>query len=306
MKVLLTTFCLAALNATASPPEADRAAILSMAGTFEVTFRFTEDAALALDYIIISKPYEEHALEVVVVAEDTPERVILQHLLIVTNSKNKTDMVIKHWAQVWTWEDTEMLSYTGQDGIDEWSRVSLSEDEAAGTWTQLVTSVDDTPRYEGFGKWSHELGISTWIGENTSRPLPRREYSKRYDYDHILGNNTHTVSANGWLHFQDNLKVLTREGTPTALAHETGLNKYVRTESPRAGIATAWWKENHKAWDGIRAFWLSAGENAEKTFSYTTSIEGIGLPKALDELEKKTHSAEEISSALNPFLILNK
>jgi hypothetical protein len=306
VNALLTTFCFAALNAHAAPPEADRAAILSMVGTFEVTFQFTEDAALAPDYKIVSEPYEEHAMEVVLVAEDTAERIILQHLLLVINPKKKADMVIKHWAQVWTWQDTKMLSYSGQDGIDEWSCVSLSAHEAAGKWTQLVTSIDDTPRYEGSGKWQHKLGVSTWKGTDTARPLPRREYSKRHDYDQILGSNTHTVGVNGWLHFQDNFKVITRDGTPTALAHETGLNQYVRTESPRAEIAVSWWKENQGTWDGIREFWLNAGESAEDTFSYTTSHDGIGLSSALGELEKRKPSTEEISNALGPFLLINK
>lgn len=277
-----------------------------MAGSFDVTFQFTEDAALAADYKIVSKPYEEHALEVVVVAEDDPERIVLQHLLVVSGSEGKRDKVIKHWAQVWSWEDTEMLSYSGEDGIDEWTRVSLTAGEAAGKWTQLVTSVDDTPRYEGIGKWEHELGISTWTGTDTSRPLPRREYGKRDDYDHIFGNNTHMVSANGWLHFQDNLKVITREGRPKALAHETGLNRYIRTDSSRAAIAVSWWEDKREAWDGIRRFWLDAGESAAKSFSYNTSHDGVGLSKAMDELVRTKPSDEEISKVLSPYLILEK
>lgn len=274
-----------------------------MAGTFNVTFSFTEDAALAPEYDIGSKPYAENAMEVVLVAEDTPERIILQHLLVVEDTKKKTDMVIKHWAQVWSWEDTEILDYSGEDGIDEWEKTTIPENDAVGKWTQLVTSVDDTPRYEGAGKWKHSHGISTWTGSDTRRPLPRREYTKRHDYDYILGSNTHTISANGWLHFQDNLKVLDRGETPVALAHETGLNQYIRTESPRATAATAWWKENHEAWDGIRSFWISAGEKADTLFAYTTSAEGTSLSERMDRLVKSAPAPEEIESALTPYII---
>lgn len=306
MKATLPILFAAALNLHAAPPESDRAAILSMAGTFDVTFSFTEDAALAPDYEILSKPYQENALEVVLVAEDTPERIILQHLLIVENTKEKTDMVIKHWAQIWSWEDTEMLDYAGHDGIDEWKKVSVPNSEATGNWTQLVTNVDDAPRYEGSGAWRHSHGISTWTGTDTRRPLPRREYTKRDDYDYILGSNTHTVSANGWLHFQDNLKVLDRGETPVALAHESGLNQYVRTESPRAAAATAWWQKHHEPWAGIRAFWISESGRAQENFSYTTSHGGNGLSKTLGELVKTNANPSKISEALSPYLTIDR
>lgn len=303
MKALIATLCLSTAAIHAAPPEADRAAILSMAGTFDVTFRFTEDAALAPGSEIISKPYIENALEVVVVAEDTPERITLQHLLVVSDPTTKADAVVKHWAQVWTWQDTELVDYAGSEGLDEWKRISLSSQEAAGKWTQLVTSVDDTPRYEGIGKWKHGYGISTWTGTDTRRPLPRREYTKRDDYDYLLGTNTHTVGPKGWLHFQDNIKVIDRGEAPQAIAHETGLNGYARTESPRAETATRWWQENRAAWDGIRGFWLTAMDDSEKAFAYTTSQNGTGLSKALSELTAGKPSAGEISQTLSPYLI---
>tara|TARA_B110000037_G_scaffold171357_1_gene194499 strand:+ start:428 stop:1348 length:921 start_codon:yes stop_codon:yes gene_type:complete len=306
VKAISSILFAAALYLQAAPPEADRTAILSMAGTFNVAFSFTEDAALSSGYEIVSKPYTASALEVVVVAEDTPERIILQHILVVEDSKKKTDVVIKHWAQVWSWEDTEMLDYAGHDGIDEWKKASVPKEEVAGKWSQLVTSVDDTPRYEGSGTWKHSHGISTWTGAETRRPLPRREYTKRDDYDYILGTNTHTIGANGWLHFQDNLKVLDRGETPVALAHETGLNQYVRTESPRAVAATAWWEEHQHPWNSIRAFWVNAGEKAEKTFSYTTSHDGNGLSKTLGKLVESDTDSTKIHEALSPYLITDK
>lgn len=306
MKATLAILFATALHIHASPPEADRAAILAMVGTFDVAFSFTEDAALATDYEISSKPYTENALEVVVVAEDTLERIVLQHLLIVEDAKKKTDMIIKHWAQVWSWEDSEMLDYAGRDGIDEWKIAKVSQNDVAGKWTQLVTSVDDTPRYEGAGRWKHSHGISTWTANDIRRPLPRREYTKRDDYDYILGSNTHTISAKGWLHFQDNLKVLDRGEAPVALGHETGLNEYVRTESPRAAAAITWWEEHHAAWDNIRTFWISAGDKADKFFSYTTSHDAKGLSKALAELVKSKANASKISETLSPFLSIDQ
>lgn len=87
-----------------SPPQADREAILGMAGVFEVHFRFREDAQLVEHAETVSKPYGEQSLEVAMVVSDTPSRITLQHLLVVTDSKKNEDHVVKHWSQVWTWE----------------------------------------------------------------------------------------------------------------------------------------------------------------------------------------------------------
>jgi len=277
-----------------------------MVGTSDVTFSFTEDAALAPGYEIVSKPYTENALEVVIAAQDTPERLILQHLLVVEDTKKKADMVIKHWAQVWSWEDTEILEYTGQDGIDDWRKATVSKSDVAGKWRQLVTSIDDTLRYEGAGIWKHSHDISSWTGTDTRRPLPRHEYPKRNDSDYVLGSNTHTIGANGWLHSQDNLKVIARSETPIALAHETGLNQYIRTESPRATAATAWSEKHPRPWNDIRAFWISAGEKAEENFSYTTFHDGNSLSKTLGDIVEANNGPSKISKALSPYLILDQ
>ena len=172
-----------------SPPDADRNAILAMAGTHKVHFKFRETAILNEDYKHASEPYDEEAIEIVTVVENSPERIALQHLLVV-QPENEEPKVIKHWAQIWTWQDTEILDYTGEDGMHEWSVSKLDPTQAEGTWSQLVTQVDDTPRYESYGKWSHTDGESSWESAPTRRPLPRREYTKRDDYDYMLAHTT--------------------------------------------------------------------------------------------------------------------
>ena len=303
---LLTVLFAAPLVFAGSPPQADRDAILAMAGVFDVTFRFTEDAQLADEAEAVSEPYGEQALEVVVVAEDTPARITLQHLLVIGDSTKKEDQVIKHWSQVWTWEDTHMLDYSGSEDLEEWSVTKRKLEEAAGTWTQLVTNIDDAPRYEGAGIWRHRLGISTWTGADTRRPLPRREHTKRDDYDYLFGTNTHIVTKAGWFHQQDNLKIIDRGGEPQAIAHETGMNSYKRVESGRAEIAREWWREHGAAWDGIRAFWLGAIGETEGSFAYRTSADGNGISKTLGELVAAKADAAAIEAKLRPYLIQNK
>lgn len=305
MHYKITCLLLASASmAMASAPEADRRAILAMAGNFKVTFDFQETAVLAKDYPTVSKPYHEEAFEVVSVAEDTPERITLQHLLVVGSSEKPH--VIKHWAQVWTWEDTRILDYAGTDGSDVWERHTVAAAKASGRWSQLVTSVDDTPRYEGMGTWTHEFGESSWTSEPTRRPLPRREYEKRDDYDYLIVINRHTLTPSGWIHSQDNRKVVDRAGKKLIIAHETGLNRYSRTDDVLATKATSWWLENQSVWNPIRKFWVQAGEGEGDTFSYQTTHDGVGLSKKFDELEKSKPTPEAIAAALTPYLSVSR
>lgn len=295
--LLLLTSATFALGAA---PEQDRQAILKMAGNFKVTFDFEETYPIAPDYKPLSKPYHEEAVEVVTIAEDTPDRITLQHLLVVGSAEKSH--VIKHWAQIWTWEDTKLLDYAGSQGKDAWERHTASADQAKGQWSQLVTSVDDTPRYESLGKWTHEAGESSWISEPTRRPLPRREYEARDDYDYLVVLNRHTLTPTGWVHAQDNKKVVDRDGKKYVLSRETGLNQYNRTDDPLAAKATEWWAANSGVWNSIRNFWVEAGEKPGPKFSYETMLDGVGISKKFKELEKEKPDAESVNKALTPYL----
>jgi len=285
------------------PPNQDREAILAMAGTHKVTFRFEETAQIAPDYDLKNGFYEADATEVVEVVEDSPTRITLQHLLVV-GDEDEAPTVIKHWAQIWTWQDTEILDYCGSDEIHQWNKVTMMPSEVAGTWSQLVTQVDDTPRYESFGHWVHEAGESSWESMPTRRPLPRREYTKRDDYDYLLVTNRHTLSNRGWVHAQDNRKVVDREGEPRrVLCFESGLNRYVRQADPRAAVAKTWWSEHSAFWGDVREFWETSGEQAPQSFAYTTSKNGEALSKLLKRMQEKPPGTDEVTTALRPYVI---
>jgi hypothetical protein len=298
-RIALLLLASATLSWAAPPPE-DRQAILAMAGKFKVSFHFEETFPVAPSYTPLSKPYHEEAIEVVEIAEDTPERITLQHLLVV--AKEGKSQVIKHWAQVWTWEDTQLLDYAGSDGKDLWLRRKISATEAKGKWSQLVTSVDDTPRYEGLGQWVHEWGESSWTSEATRRPLPRREYEARDDYDYLIVTNRHSLTPTGWAHSQDNRKVVDRDGKKYILAHETGLNLYNKTEDSSAAKASEWWKDHATVWNSIRNFWIDAGQQAGPEFKFHTTLDGISLRKKFAELEKSKPDSKAIVEALSPYL----
>jgi len=236
-------------QAGACHPEQDRAAILQMAGTYRVEFAFDETVSLQEGYSLKS-PYRASATEVVRVLEDTPHKVSLQHLLVMERDGQRAPL--KHWRQDWTFEDTELLEFRGRR---TWERHALPPSESRCTWSQAVFEVDDGPRYEGSGRWTHARGLSAWESRETWRPLPRREYTKRADYDALVGTNRHALTPTGWVHEQDSLKLVLGP-TPYALARERGVNLYTR--QPGEGTApevSAYWTRTQDYWREVREQW---------------------------------------------------
>ncbi|MBK1854611.1 hypothetical protein JO972_06555 [Verrucomicrobiaceae bacterium 5K15] len=280
----------------------DRAAILAMAGKYKVTFNFHETYALNPQYTLKKKAYQESAHEIVKVVEDSGKHIVLQHLLQVDHG---TDIVVvKHWGQVWTYQDTEILEY--QQGTT-WKKKTLTSNQAQGTWSQYVTQTDDSPRYEGYGTWNHFAGASIWTSEESPRPLPRREYTKRKDYDVVMGVNTHAISANGWVHEQANRKLVKRDGKMEFLCAERGFNIYEKADDHDFSQAENYWKANQSFWKNMRGFWNQAISNST-TFSYRKNANDTSLRKATRRLipsddNEKGASSEEIATALEAFIV---
>ena len=211
----------------------DRQAILAMAGKYKVEFNFMETVALAKGYAA-KPPKRSGATELVLVIEDTPRRIELQHILVMGDPAT----VVKHWRQRWDYEDADLVEFQGHA---TWAHRRLGPAEAKGTWTQSVFEVDDAPRYEGVGRWVHAGDSSSWESNETWRPLPRREYTTRDDYQVLLGRNRHTVTPAGWVHEQDNVKVRL-DPSRELLVREAGLNRYTRVDKDLAA-GEAYWKE---------------------------------------------------------------
>jgi hypothetical protein len=239
-----TTGSTAAAAAPACDPASDRAAIRAMAGEYEVSFSFAESLALAAGYQLRDR-YQTRGSELVLVVQDTPSQLSLQHLLVAGGT------VIKHWRQDWTFQDPEVLEYRGQGA---WEKRQLPPELIRCGWTQAVFEVNDAPRYEGWGRWQHVGGVSVWTSNETWRPLPRREYTKRDDYDVIVGVNRHVITPAGWAHEQDNSKVVLRGGF-RPLVREHGVNTYDRARGRDFSAARAYWQRTGDFWREVRACW---------------------------------------------------
>jgi hypothetical protein len=254
MKILALVLLFVASIASASEPtvfDQDRHAILAMAGEFEVSFEFDETVSLRTGYQL-KPPQRTSATEWVQVIEDTGKHIVLQHLLVLGDKH----WVVKHWRQDWSYEAPLVWEFEGHQHFEVHE---YSADETRGTWQQAVFEVEDSPRYASIGRWRHVGKVSQWTSAETWRPLPRREYTKRSDYDVLLGINRHTITPEGWVHEQDNTKFDTTDsaGEPF-LAREIGRNVYKRTTAYDFSAGQEYWKKTADFWASVRQDWQEA------------------------------------------------
>ena len=224
--------------------KADIEAIKAMCGCMDIKFEFAETISPNKDYKFY-KNYLSGGTELAFIIEESPNKLVIQHLLVVMDT-----MIIKHWRQDWIYEGKEMFSY---DKNQRWTKKMLTKEESKGKWIQKVYQVDDSPRYEGIGTWIKADGKTYWES-TTDAPLPRREYSKRSDYNVLQRTNRHEIKDYGWVHEQDNKKIL-RKNVDTIIAEEKGWNTYKRVNDKKCQAAIDWWSKNKNYWKHVRAVW---------------------------------------------------
>jgi hypothetical protein len=270
----------AATEASAAcDPEKDRQAILAMAGGYDVKFEFMETVALAEGYALQS-PYRVGATELVIVAEDTPGKVVLQHILAMGKGKDRRSL--KHWRQDWIFEARDVLEYRGGE---TWARRPLAESQRRCAWTQQVFGIEDGPRYGSWGRWVHQGGVATWTSQDTWRPLPRRE-EDRDDYDVIVGINRHTITPTGWMHEQDNGKLVLR-GRNQLLARERGVIPYTRAPAEDFSAIVKSWRETEAFWRDVRAAWDQVIRSRERLSFLPSAKRPRSLNSDLNDLREK-------------------
>lgn len=302
MKPLRISLAVALLCGTAVASEEsfekDRKAILSMAGDFKIGFHFQETLSLRDDYEVKGKPYDESAFETVKVVEDSGRRIVLQHLLQVGST------VVKHWSQIWTYEDTEILEFQGHR---TWTMKHLDPEEVKGKWTQRVTQVDDSPRYESVAAWVHDEQSSSWTAL-ANRPKPRRE-TKRDDYDLLVVTNRHTITSKGWFHEQDNEKWVKRDNESYPLCREVGFNPYLRVTDHDFAKANDYWEKTSPFWKDVRQVWEELSPT-EGSFRVTMSSDSGRRFDVMSDLIEEVEDGDapevsEIRASLKPFVHAN-
>ena len=224
--------------------EQDKASIKGLCGIYKVTFDFAETFSPDTAYKFHNR-YHEAGIEYVFLVEETDKKIALQHLLIVNDS-----IIVKHWRQDWVYENTQVYGYYKND---EWIKKELTPEQAKGTWTQKVFSVDDSPRYEAYGTWVHVDGKHYWEGTNDA-PLPRREYTKRNDYNVLRRHARMEINEDGWTLVQDNEKISRESGIDRLLCWEKGIEHFSRGKY-NATPAMKYWEKQKNYWADVRKVW---------------------------------------------------
>lgn len=279
-----------------SKKQEDIKAIKSMCGCYEVKFNFTETFSYPKDSATYKPSATKHdyGLEWVELVENNPNKLVLQHLLIVGKTEND---IVKHWRQDWLYENTELYSFFKDK---TWKYKKLTAKDVKGQWSQKVYQVDDSPRYEGTASWVHVDGTDYWKNI-ADAPLPRREFTKRDDYNVLKRRNIHEITKFGWIHEQDNDKLIRDDnGTDVLLAQEKGVDVYTKVEDSKCKAAQDYWKTNAELWKKVRAKWELVYQR-DKDLTMQKKVGGKNLYEFLFDL-KPTASQEEVNKIIDDFI----
>ena len=260
-----------------SQQKQDLQAIKSLCGCFEVDFRYAETFSPDKNYQF-AKPYHTGGLEWVTAEEATDKKLVIQHLLVASDS-----MIIKHWREDWEYEKKDWWMFA-HDAV--WNHATTPGKDVTGQWTQTVWEVDDAPRYQGSGRWIVNNGKTYW--ENTTdAPLPRREYTKRNDYNVMERMNRIIITDTGWVHEQDNDKLVRKDGMADKLiAQEKGYNIYRKVSDSQCAAAAAWWTQHREFWSGVRQSWATLMKD-RTSIHLVPKVDGKFLYQQLDSLEEQ-------------------
>ncbi|MGY8910005.1 MAG: DUF6607 family protein [Flavobacteriales bacterium] len=290
----LLLFLAISINAQSKKTK-DQNAIKEMCGCFEVTFNFAETFNYSKDSTY--KPSEtkvDKGLEWAGLVTDNNNKISIQHLLQVGNPAEP--MIIKHWRQDWLYENTDFYMFNGDNN---WTFEQKDKKNVKKQWTQKVYQVDDSPRYEGSGSWVHVDGKSYWENTTTA-PLPRREYTKRSDYNITLRGNRQEITDFGWVHDQDNSKIIREAGKDdVVLAKEKGYNTYKRVADSKCKAAADWWVANNDKWQLVRNKWDEV-YSRNTNLSLETKVDNKPLYKHLfyDDITEE----KEINTIIESFV----
>jgi hypothetical protein len=294
-KIIPILFFALAHQYSSAQQSKDAEAIKSMCGCYEVKFSSAETFSYPNDKESYEPSQTKHetALEWITPIVENDNIVSLQHLLIVNDK-----MIIKHWRQDWLYENPNQWTYSGFNGVDYKAK---SKEEVKGQWSQQVFEVDDTPRYMGSATWVRVDGRMYW--QNTSdAPLPRREYTKRSDYNILQRTNIHEIIPSGWIHNQDNVKIVREQGKEDyALAYEKGFNSYHKVDDSKCLAAQKYWKEQEQLWEKVRSKWAKELDK-KKDLRFHKKVNDRALYSYLFELPN-TATQQQVDDIIDKFII---
>ncbi len=267
----------------AAQTEEARNAIKQFCGCFEVTFEYAETFPRKEGYQL-AKPYKTGAIEHVILEEESPDKLVLQHMLVISDS-----MIIKHWRQDWEYEPAYSFDFAGNQS---WEVLRTQVNHVHGKWIQKVYEVNDSPRYAGGASWNFADGKHAWEN-STDAPLPRREYTTRDDYQILRRTNRLYIEDWGWIHEQDYEMIVLNDSGREVLVEEKGRNVYRRIDDAQCSAAKTQWESQRKFWNQVRYTWDELLRQPG-AFTMQDQYGNKSYDDALKELRKQDQSGSMI------------
>ena len=114
--------------------------------------------------------------------------------------------------------------------------------------------------------------------------------------------NIHEITPKGWIHEQDNDKLIRTEGgSDVLLAQEKGMDIYTKVPDEKCQLAQKWWAKNKDLWAKVRNEWAKVyGQNKDLTLE--KKVDKKSLFSILFDL-KPDASQEEVAKIINAFVI---
>jgi Family of unknown function (DUF6607) len=275
-KIFRVIIAIGVVSFTQAQAPKDKPNVEKLCGCFDVEFKYAETFSPEPNYKYHDRDEISGGTELVFPVEISDKKIVMQHLLVITD-----DIIIKHWRETWTYEEPVIWKYKGDL---QWEKEQLKPEDVKGKWTQSVWEVSDAPRYQGASNWVTTDGKTFW--ESTAdAPLPRREYSVRDDYNILRRTNRIILNDSGWVHDQDNQKIIREDGKDKLLVEEKGLNTYKRIDENRCNAAKKYWEKNKEYWTKVRNFW-ERYMSGNDTVEMKKSVDGRPLPDFLFDLAK--------------------
>jgi hypothetical protein len=255
----------------------DKPYVDKLCGCFEVEFKYAETFSPDDNYKFHDREQISGGTELIFPIETTDKRIVMQHLLVITDS-----MIIKHWREDWSYENPVIWKFKGDK---TWVKEQQTPEQVKGKWTQAVWEVSDAPRYQGTAQWVNLDGKTFWQN-TTDAPLPRREYSVRSDYNILKRTNRLVLTTDGWVHEQDNQKIIRKDGSDKLLVEEKGVNTYKRVDDSQCAAAKGYWEKNKIFWTKVRRTWEDYTAT-HTTIELKSQVDGKVLHDYLFDLAKE-------------------
>ncbi len=299
-KIFLAAVLFTAITATAQQQNGKKN-VDALCGCFSVEFKYAETFAPDPNYKYHEREYISGGTELSLPIEVSDKKIVIQHLLVITDS-----MIVKHWREEWTYENPELWVYQGDK---TWKKTPLKPEAVKGKWTQTVWEVSDEPRYQGLSQFINLDGKTIWQS-TTDAPLPRREYSVRDDYNVLNRTNRINITDSGYVHEQENKKIIRSGTADKLLVEEKGINSYKRLNPSACNAAKVYWEKHKGYWQKVRTVWSNYINNTN-TVHLQTKVEGKLLHEYLMVLAKdyaagKVTAADidqKITAEINRFVI---